>query len=288
MNRIAAALAVAALATATPAAAQDIAGPVAAAVDQFGQSLAESMTGGPGLFVTVQGEAPLPAASATPMTITIKGEGATAVEAVADRNAQLERVRSVANRFDVAMDVGATNYAIAAANAWEPTSDAWANAFTGEPSDFGGDQDGQVDVELIEPIPDNVAAPAETRTITASVQVKLDRPNESRLPEFVDALAEAGVTDLDDSLNGLNLGAMTPFLSLLGLDGARDPGEAVWNAATADGVRKARTQAAAIAEASGRRLGPVRYVSVLMRSHDGENALVSLAVRFGFEDQQRP
>ena len=288
MNRIAAALAVAALATATPAAAQDIAGPVAAAVDQFGQSLAESMTGGPGLFVTVQGEAPLPAASATPMTITIKGEGATAVEAVADRTAQLERVRSVANRFDVAMDVGATNYAIAAANAWEPTSDAWANAFTGEPSDFGGDQDGQVDVELIEPIPDDVAAPAETRTITASVQVKLDRPNESRLPEFVDALAEAGVTDLDDSLNGLNLGAMTPFLSLLGLDGARDPGEAVWNAATADGVRKARTQAAAIAEASGRRLGPVRYVSVLMRSHDGENALVSLAVRFGFEDQQRP
>ena len=288
MNRIAAALAVAALATATPAAAQDIAGPVAAAVDQFGQSLAESMTGGPGLFVTVQGEAPLPAASATPMTITIKGEGATAVEAVADRNAQLERVRSVANRFDVAMDVGATNYAIAAANAWEPTSDAWANAFTGEPSDFGGDQDGQVDVELIEPIPDDVAAPAETRTITASVQVKLDRPNESRLPEFVDALAEAGVTDLDDSLNGLNLGAMTPFLSLLGLDGARDPGEAVWNAATADGVRKARTQAAAIAEASGRRLGPVRYVSVLMRAHDGENALVSLAVRFGFEDQQRP
>ena len=288
MNRIAAALAVAALATATPAAAQDIAGPVAAAVDQFGQSLAESMTGGPGLFVTVQGEAPLPAASATPMTINIKGEGATAVEAVADRNAQLERVRSVANRFDVAMDVGATNYAIAAANAWEPASDAWANAFTGEPSDFGGDQDGQVDVELIEPIPDDVAAPAETRTITASVQVKLDRPNESRLPEFVDALAEAGVTDLDDSLNGLNLGAMTPFLSLLGLDGARDPGEAVWNAATADGVRKARTQAAAIAEASGRRLGPVRYVSVLMRSHDGENALVSLAVRFGFEDQQRP
>ena len=207
MNRIAAALAVAALATATPAAAQDIAGPVAAAVDQFGQSLAESMTGGPGLFVTVQGEAPLPAASATPMTINIKGEGATAVEAVADRNAQLERVRSVANRFDVAMDVGATNYAIAAANAWEPTSDAWANAFTGEPSDFGGDQDGQVDVELIEPIPDNVAAPAETRTITASVQVKLDRPNESRLPEFVDALeasrsyeANVGVIEVSKNL----------------------------------------------------------------------------------------
>jgi uncharacterized protein YggE len=138
-------------------------------------------------------------------------------------------------------------------------------------------------VEAIEPV--SQAAPAsDTRTVTASVQVKLDRPNETRLPQFVDALVDAGVTDLDDSLNGLNLGPMTPFLSLLGLDAARDPGEAVWNQATADGVRKARAQAEAIAEASGRRLGQVRYVSVLMRSHDGENALVSVAVRFGFEE----
>ena len=97
-------------------------------------------------------------------------------------------------------------------------------------------------------------------------------------------MVDAGVSDLDDSLNGLNFGAMTPFLSLLGLDSTRDPGEAVWNQATADGVRKARAQAEALAEASGRRLGPVRYVSVLMRSQDGDNALVSVAVRFGFED----
>ncbi len=274
MNRLAAAIAVlvVALPVAAPAAAQDVAGPVAAAVDQFGQSMAESMTGGPGLFVTAQGEAPLPAASATPMTVTIKGEGKTAVEAVADRNAQLEKIRSVANRFDVAMEVGATNYAIAEAGAWSPASDAWATAFSDDP---------EVEVELIG---DDPATSADGRTITASVQVKLNRPNESRLPQFVDALAEAGVSNLDDSLNGLNLGAMTPFLSLLGLDGARDPGEAVWNQAAADGVRKARAQAEAIAEASGRRLGPVRYVSVLMRSHDSDNALVSVAVRFGFED----
>lgn len=161
-----------------------------------------------------------------------------------------------------------------------PASNAWAAALPG-----GSDaRDADVDVELIEPISDETAAPAGSRTVTASVQIKLDRPNESRLPGFIDALVEAGVTDLDDSLNGLNLGPMTPFLSLLGLDGARDPGEPVWNQATADAVRKARAQAESIAEASGRRLGPVRYVSVLMRSHDGENALVSVAVRFGFED----
>lgn len=277
MNRLAVAAAAAAL-FATPAAAQDIAGPVAAAVDQFGQSMAESMTGGPGLFVTAQGEAPMPAAASTPMTVTIKGTGATAVEAVADRNAQLERVRSVANRFDVAMDVGATNYAIGETPSWMDAAaavDDWSVA----------DEEAldAIEAAAADGAPE-ASAPADTRTVTASVQVKLDRPNETRLPEFVDGLVVAGVTDLDDSLNGLNLGAMAPFMSLLGLDGARDPGEAVWNQATADGVRKARAQAEAIAEASGRSLGPVRYVSVLMRSHDGENALVSVAVRFGFDD----
>ena len=271
MHRIVAAVAAAAL-FATPAAAQDLAGPVAAAVDQFGQGVAESMTGGHGLFVTAQGEAPLPAASAAPMTITIKGTGKTAVEAVADRNAQLERVRSVANRFNVAMDVGATNYSIG------ETSSFMIPALA-EPIDWS-DPDGvaaEIDAEAGDGSSDGP-------TVTASVQVKLDRPNESRMPDFVDALVDAGVSNLDDSLNGLNLGAMAPFMSLLGLDVTRDPGEAVWNQATADGVRKARVQAETIAEASGRRLGAVRHVSVLMRSQDGENALVSVAVRFGFED----
>ena len=275
MKRLA--IAAAALAIATPAAAQDIAGPVAAAVDQFGQSMAESMTGGPGLFVTAQGGAPMPAAASTPMTITIKGTGKTAVEAVADRNAQLERVRSVANRFDVAMVVGTTNYAIGETPAWLAADAAMPAIDWNDPDAAANEMEALGSEET-------TAANTDTRTVTASVQVKVDRPNEARLPGFVDALVEAGVTDLDDSLNGLNLGAMTPFLSLLGLDGARDPGEAVWNQATADAVRKARAQAEAIAEASGRSLGPVRYVSVLMRSHDGEKALVSVAVRFGFED----
>lgn len=271
MNRIVAAVAAATL-FATPAAAQDIAGPVAAAVDQFGQGIAESMTGGPGLFVTAQGEAPLPAASVAPMTITIKGTGKTAVEAVADRNAQLERVRSVANRFDVAMEVGATNYSIG-----EPPS--WMAPAIAAPIDWN---DLDADAAEIDAVAEEESS--DSPTVTASVQVKLDRPNETRMPQFVDALVEAGVSNLDDSLAGLNLGAMGPFMSLLGLDVTRDPGEAVWNQAAADGVRKARAQAEAIAEASGRRLGPVRHVSVLMRSQDGENALVSVAVRFGFED----
>lgn len=250
------------LIAATPAAAQDIVGPVAAAVDQFGQSMAESMTGGPGVFVTAQGRAPLPDAGALPMTLTIKGEGKTAAEAVTHRNAQLERVRATANNFDVAIEVGTTSYSISDEEEWAmaaATADAAAEA---------------VDAAT--------EAPA-VRTVTASVQVKIDRPNETRLPAFVDALVDAGVSDLDDSLNGMNLGQMQPFLSLMGLDTARDPGEAVWNAATADAIVRARAQAETIAAASGRPLGQVRYVSVLLRSHDGTDALVSVAVRFGLE-----
>ncbi len=267
--------AVAAVLIATPAAAQDIAGPVAAAVDQFGQSMAESMTGGPGVFVTAQGRAPLPDAGALPMTLTVKGEGKTAAEAVAHRNTRLERIRAAANNFDVSVEVGTTTYAIS-----EATEEAWAPAAWD-----GVDAVAAADAAAAEA----VAAAADAanadpvRTVTASVQVKIDRPNETRLPAFVDALVEAGVTDLDDSLNGMNLGQMQPFLSLMGLDTARDPGEAVWNAATADAIARARAQAESIAAASGRPLGAVRYVSVLLRSHDGEDALVSVAVRFGLE-----
>lgn len=274
--------AAAAVLIATPAAAQDIAGPVAAAVDQFGQSVAESMAGGTGVFVTAQGRTPMPAAAAAPMTLTIKGTGKTAVEAVADRNARLERIRSAANRFDVAMEVGETGYSISDANDWMPASSGWATAFPAVRDDGSDDQ--AVEVEPIEPTAEEAAVSEDARTVTASVQVKLERPNETRLPAFVDALVEAGVTDLNDSLTGINLGQLQPFLSLLGLDPASDPGEAVWNAATADGVARARAQAEAIAIASGHRLGAVRHVSMLMRSHDGENALVSVAVRFGFAD----
>ncbi|MDP3801418.1 SIMPL domain-containing protein [Brevundimonas sp.] len=268
-------IATAAAISTTPAAAQDIAGPVAAAVDQFGQSVAESMAGAPGVFVTAQGRAPLPAAAAAPMTLTVKGTGKTAVEAVADRNARLERIRSVANRFDVAMEVGETTYAIVETPSWLTST---AESPVVDYSDM--DETEVVDAAAAAVMADDEAiAP----TVTASTTVTLQRPNETRLPGFVDALVEAGVTDLNDSLTGLNLGPMQPFLSLLGLDTAGDPGEAVWNAATADGIARARAQAEAVAAASGRRLGPVRYVSMLMRSHDGEDALVSVAVRFGFE-----
>lgn len=283
MHRIAVAAAAAAL-FATPAAAQDIAGPIAASIDQFGQGVAESMAGGQGLFITAQGRAPMPDAAGGMMTVTVSGSGKTAVEAVADRNAQLERIRSVANNFSVAIEVGETKYAIVDADDWAMTSDTpWAAAAAIEAAADAAEDDA-VSVELIEPLGEDAAQAEPARTVTASAQVKLGRPNETRLPAFVDALADAGVQNLTDSLNGLDFGELGPFLAMLGLDAGRDPGEDVWAAATADAVSRARAQAMAIADASGRQLGAVRHVSVLLRSHDGENALVSVAVRFGFAD----
>lgn len=267
--------AVAAALVATPAAAQDVAGPVAAAVDQFGHSIAESMAGSPGIFVTAQGRAPMPTAAAPPMVLTVKGSGKTATEAVADRNARLTRIRSAANVFDVAMEVGETSYAITEVPDW-----AAASASAPDYDDVDAADDTMTAVATAGAALD----PAMTRTTTASVQIELQRPNETRLPAFIDALAEAGVTDLNDGLTGMNLGQFQPFLSLLGLASTADPGDPVWNAATADGIARARAQAETIAIASGHRLGPIRYVSVLMRSHDGEDALVSVAVRFGFAE----
>ncbi|WP_339933225.1 SIMPL domain-containing protein [uncultured Brevundimonas sp.] len=255
----------AAFAVAMPATAQDLAGPVAAAVDQFGQSVAESMAGAPGVFVTAQGRASLPAASAAPMTLTIMGTGTTATEAVAERNTSLERVRAVANRFNVQLDVAAANYRVA--------EDVAANDYLMA-----------VRSRSLEPAGAGPADVDETGpTVTSTVRVSLIRPDEARLAPFIDALIAAGVTNLQDSLNAPEFGTMGPLLAMLGLNAASDPGEAVWNAATADGVARARAQANAIAAASNRRLGSVRYVSVLMRSHDADSALVSVAVRFAFD-----
>tara|TARA_R110002124_G_scaffold167888_1_gene335375 strand:+ start:1730 stop:2560 length:831 start_codon:yes stop_codon:yes gene_type:complete len=267
----------AAFAVTLPASAQDLAGPVAAAVDQFGQSIAESMAGAPGVFVTAQGRAPMPAASAGPMTLTITGTGTSAIEAVAERSSRLDRVRAVANRFNVSLDVAAANFQVAEDVATNNYLMARRSRWS-EP-DVTGSAGEEGDTEGAE----TASVPAPGPTVTSTQRVTLIRPDDARLAPFIDALIAAGVTDLQDSLNGLEFGTMGPLMALLGLDATNDPGESVWNAATADGVARARAQAEAIAAASNRRLGPVRYVSVLMRSHDADSALVSVAVRFAFD-----
>ena len=273
MKPLAALAAIAALSFAPSAQAQDLAGMLAATAEQIGQGLGESASAGAGIFVTAQGKAPLPhSTTGGTMTITVSGSGATAAEAARERDAELAKVLAAARRFGVTAEPGKTTWDISS----EPDYSAYLVDAVAVPPTLDGDD-----------AYDTTTAPAAvdtTSTVTASIQVKVGRPDEARIPGFIDALTEAGVEKLDDSLNGMDFGQLGPFLSLLGLDIAADPGEAVWNAATADAMRAARDQAQAIASASGRQLGQVRNVTFLMRSQDGQNAVVSVAVRYGFAD----
>lgn len=273
MKSLAAAFAAAAaLSFAPAAAAQDIAGMLAATAEQIGQGLGESANAGAGVFVTAQGKAPLPnRAAAGAITLTVSGSGATAVEAARQRDEELAKVMAAARRFGVTAEPGKTTWGIEQGYDY---GDFDASIFAEEAA-----ADALEDAAVAAP-----AAVEATSTITASISVTVGRPDEARMPGFIDALSEAGVDSLDDSLNGLDLGQFGPFLSLIGLNFAEDPGEAVWNAATADAMRVARDQAQAVASASGRTLGQVRNVTFLMRSQDNEHALVSVAVRYAFAD----
>lgn len=278
MKPLAAAFAAIAVLTIAPAAmAQDVAGMLAATAEQIGQGLGESATAGAGVFVTAQGRAPLPSrAAAGAITLTITGSGATAVEAARQRDEELAKVVAAARRFGVTAEPGKTTWGIE--EGYDFTNyDSMAVAIPAM------NEDGTyAEIDAAAPAADAAAEPSST--ITASISVQVGRPDEARMPAFIDALSDAGVDKLDDSLNGLDLGQFGPFLSLLGLNFAEDPGEAVWNAATADAMGAARDQAQAIASASGRTLGQVRNVTFLMRSQDNENAMVSVAVRYGFAD----
>lgn len=274
MKSLAALAAVATLSLAPAAQAQDLAGMLAATAEQIGQGLGESATSGSGVFVTAQGKAPLPqAANGGTMTLTVSGSGATAIEAARQRDEEMAKVLAAARRFGVTAEPGKTTWNIEDGSEYGAYADYMTEAAA----------DAAEDAAVAAPTAsDAMAGP--TTTVTASISVKVGRPDEARMPGFVDALTEAGVDKLDDTLNGMDLGQFGPFLSLLGLDIAADPGEAVWNAATADAMRAARDQAQAIAAASGRQLGPVRNVTFLMRSQDGQNAVVSVAARYGFAD----
>lgn len=275
MKPLAAAVAAVAVLTLAPAAAaQDVAGMLAATAEQIGQGLGESAAAGAGVFVTAQGKAPLPnRAAAGTITLTVSGSGSSAVEAARQRDEELAKVVAAARRFGVTAEPGKTTWGIEEGYDFENYGAmAVAIPVLNEDGTFA------------EAAPAADAAAETTPTITASISVTVGRPDETRMPAFIDALSEAGVNKLDDSLNGLDLGQFGPFLSLLGLNFAEDPGEAVWNVATADAMRAARDQAQAIASASGRTLGQVRNVTFLMRSQDNENALVSVAVRYAFAD----
>lgn len=268
----------AALALAPAAQAQDISGAIAGALDQFGQSLGESVQQGESIFVSAVGETRLPggasAPAAQPITLSLSGEGATAVEAGRSRDEQVAKVRDVARRFGVTAELGKTSFAYGEAFAMTDTLD-WDM--------FDTDMDASVEVAAAEVEEAAVAEPS--HTFTATAEMTIGRPADARMAAFVDALAEAGIPSFTDTSVDLSeLGALGMWAGLLGLSAPADPGEGVWSAATADAIAKARVQAEQVASAAGRPLGQVKNVTVYLRHQDGENAYVTLSARFGFAD----
>ena len=273
----------AALALAPAAQAQDIAGAFAGALDQFGQSMGESVMQGESIFVSAVGKTALPGGASgivgQPITLSFSGEGETAAEAARARDEQVAKVQEVARRFGVTAEVGKTSFAYGEAFAMTDSFD-WDMFDT----DMATATDTGVDVELIEPV--TTDEPTEpSHTFTATAEVTVGRPAEARMAAFVDALAEAGVPSFNDtSVDMSELGALGMWAGLLGMAAPADPGEGVWSAATADAMARARVQAEQVASAAGRSLGQVKNVTVYLRHQDGGHAYVTLSARFGFAD----
>lgn len=269
----------AALAFAPAAQAQDISGAIAGALDQFGQSLGESVQQGESIFVSAVGRTSLPGGAsapvAQPITLSLSGEGATAVEAGKARDEQVAKVREVARRFGVTAELGKTSFAYGEAYPMVDTFD-WDM--------FDTDMDTAAEATAAAAEIDAIAEDP-SHTFTATAEVTIGRPSEARMAAFVDALAEAGIPSFTDtSVDMSELGALGMWAGLLGMAPPADPGEGVWSAATADAIAKARVQAEQVASAAGRPLGQVKNVTVYLRHQDGENAYVTLSARFGFAD----
>ena len=261
--RLAAAAFLVATALATGAAAQisdQTAGIVAVGAEGVGQGLGAGVTGGPSVFVTATAKAALPASLVDTYGADIEGKAQTAVEAARERDQRLDAARAIAQRFHIAIEVGASTIShegavIAPRPVRPPALPPMAAATPPAPA----------------PVPDQIVA----RT---AVRFRVSDPHQ--LPAFLDALEAAGV---QYSLPGKG-GAMAAMMAAMSLPGAPAAGaidNAVWDQASQNAIAEARRQAGVLAVAAGRRLGEAQQILLLTRNAQAGEASVTVAVRFG-------
>ena len=118
----------------------------------------------------------------------------------------------------------------------------------------------------------------------ARTGVRFKEPPVDRLPAFLDAVRAAGVDDIRTNPSGptVGLAILTQSQEVLGFGSVEKISDAIWNAAATDAIHNARNQAEALATASGRQLGEVRQVLFLTKAIQNGEAVVTIAVRFGF------
>ena len=246
------AVALAALLAATAARAQDagdFAGALAVAGEGIGQSLGQSMQDAESVFVYARGRAPLPSPTPSAYQVEVSASAPSAVDAAAQRDGAVERLRAAARAFGAPSAV--TDQSISLGDATQPMSFAPA------------------------------AAPETKPMFAAKATMRFGEPANGKAPAFLDALRAAGADSITSQGEGQG-SLFTRAISSLSQKAAPEPAEAVWDAATNDAVRAAREQAEVLATAAGRQLGPARQVLLLWRAFDGKEATVTVAVRFGF------
>jgi hypothetical protein len=243
------------------------AGIVAAGAEGVGQGLGAAVAGGPSVFVTATGKAPLAAnvAAADAYGASVEGKAPSAVEAARRLDEKLDAARAIAARYHVVIDIGETAFSRQGAGAPPPRA--------GRPGEV------TVPVVVVKPVAPP-AAEIVARDFIARSPVGF-RPSDPRqVPAFLDSLAAADI-EVGPPAKGSSLAAiMAAMIPSAESAGAGSPDVAVWDRASANAIAEARRQASVLAAAAGRQVGEAQQILMLTRNTQANEASVTVAVRF--------
>jgi hypothetical protein len=246
-------------------------GLLAVASETLGQTLGDAARGGDAIFVTASGKARLPAPLSGSHFVNVEGKAASAVEAAHQREQRLADARRIAGQFGVDMEVGDSTFRHDADPVAEQAENRRQNA----------EMQAQLRAHPGEPLPPR--APHEpAKLFLARTGVRFRAPDAARLPVFLDALTAAGIDIGGAGLNSQIPNFLTSTQEVLGFGAVEKIDDAIWDKASQAAVGAAHRQAEVLASAAGRRVGPVRQITLLSRTVSSGEATVSLAARFGY------
>ena len=265
---------------AAPTRAQDLgqfAATMATAAEGFGQGVGDAANAGPSVYVTATGRVKLPAPLTDAYLMNLEGKSKSAVAAAAIRDRQLETARAIATTFGVDMQVGASTFSRQVDQEAQQAAQqaAFEAAQAAQTTATGRRPARSVAAGLSGPEP---------MVFVAVTGVRFQATDPKRLPAFLDALQSAGIADKQSGTIGVGMpnflfGAAT---QVLGFGRLATVDDAIWDEASAAAVAAARRQATILATAAGRKLGEARQVLLLSKSAQGDEAAVTVAIRFGY------
>ena len=267
-------LTLAAAASASAQTTERMAGIFAAETDAMGSAVGQSLMGGETIFVYAQGRAKIPSAAPAPTPVQayqtmIEGKAPTAVEAARQRDAKVEAIRAAAARYGAEVKVVSEIFGIEGA-ARIPPVPAVSTATARGMGDY------------FQPAaPASPAKPSAdgARPFAVRTTLRITPAPHSDVPALLDAVHAAGSDDVHAEAPFQNI-VTSRAMDLMGFGTTEKVDDAVWQAASTEAFRSAREQARTLAAAAGRELGAARQITYLARTVDGDNASITVAVRF--------